>query len=80
MDASVNDLFAKLQSALKGGAETPEEGFKTARQWGAVFGKSHAFTKKLLAAGVKSGVIEVKHYRIRNGMGLRPVSHYREVK
>ena len=78
MATPVNNLLARLQQALSG-TETVPPDWKPFEHFKAQFNRSKNPTRALLAAGVRSGILEMKVFRVRVRQAARPVRHYREI-
>lgn len=76
MKPTTNDLLSRLSAALKGKEDVVPDGFKTRSQWQEEWECSTCQAKKLLKAGIKSGLIESRKYRIMQGQSLYPTPHY----
>lgn len=77
----MNTDWAKvLKRALSGEPDKVPKGWKTTEQICAEVDRAPRTVRQCLIAGVKSGTIEVKRFRIQCGSRVVPVNHYREVK
>ena len=80
MQPTSKELLARLQEAMATKEDIIPEGFKTRAQWEKEWGCSHAHAKNLLKAGESAGLIEVRKFKIKSGMGVAPIPHYRPTK
>lgn len=81
MATAVNKLLAKLQAAVSGEAETVPAGWLRREEWARKLGRASSQTDRLLAAGVASGILERREFRIviKSG-GVRATPHWREAR
>lgn len=77
MEPTDKDLFARLTAELLRPTDEVEPGFKTRAKWQEEWGCSHSHAKKLLDAGLKKGLIEMRRFRVRYLHGFQTVPHYR---
>lgn len=83
MEAAVKSeaqrLLERLSAIVNLTSEEIPAGYKTARDWSLVWGKSRSQTERFLHAGVKAGLIEVRKFRgIADKGRVMVVKYYRE--
>ena len=79
MATPVNDLLRRLQAALNGEADQVPEGHRTSTQWAKQWGVCVCQARRLIAAGIKSGLMQETKHRINNGKrGVVSTLHYFE--
>jgi predicted ArsR family transcriptional regulator len=57
--------------------EEPEQGFHTARQLGKMWGINERTASTRIKRCTEAGLIEVKNFKVKSGMVIRPIPHYR---
>jgi len=77
MEPKTDDLLARLTAELLRPTDDVEPGYKTRAQWQEEWGCSHSHAKKLLDAGMKRGLVEMRRFRVRYRHGFQTVPHYR---
>lgn len=74
-------LLKALTDALNNREEKVPVGWFKTRDLSKVWGTSLSYTGKLIVVALKSGSLEQRKFRIRNGSrGVYPVAHYRPTK
>jgi hypothetical protein len=72
-------LLEKLSAIVNQSAEQIPEGWKTVREWSALWGKARSQTERFLKAGVEAGVMETRKFRgVADKGRVMIVSYYRE--
>jgi Fic family protein len=72
------NTLRKLEDAfLNKGIEKPSKGFFTRADLAKAWQISEQQANRKLKKYVDSGLIEVKHFKVRSGMVTRPIPHYR---
>lgn len=80
MAISALEALERLKAAIgTNGAEAPEDGYKTIKQWAAEWGMSGMHASRLIYGGVALGAWESKTFRIQTAQRTYPVPHYREI-
>lgn len=77
MEPKTDELLARLTAELLRPTDEVEPGFKTRAKWQEEWGCSHGHAQKLLDAGLKKGLIEMRRFRVRYLHGFKTVPHYR---
>ena len=78
-DQNAKELLRMLTEELNGSPETPPPGFLRRLEWEKAWGCSDGQAKKLLDAGMRAGIIEMRRFRVRCAHGVVSVPHYRHV-
>lgn len=73
-------LLEMLTEAVIGGADIVPPGFKSRETWQKEWGCSAGQAKKLLAAGVELGLIEMRKFRVKRVNGFGTIQHYRQIR
>lgn len=71
------DLQALEKLFGKAVADKPEKGFYTRRELQKMWNTSEPIMSRKISAALKSGLIEMRMYRVQSGMVTRPIPHYR---
>lgn len=58
-------------------AEKPEKGFYTRKELQKMWNTSEPIMSRKISAALKSGLLEMRMYRVKSGMVTRPIPHYR---
>ena len=73
-----SELLRRLRTELQKRPQVPDCEWKTARQWGSVWGLGLSQTNKLLLQGIESGLVEMQRFRVTTATrGTYPIPHYR---
>lgn len=73
-----SQLLTALQDALQNKPEQVPGNWKTTEQLAEEWQFSQSHANRLIAAGLKKGLIEARRFRIINGSrGVFPITHYR---
>lgn len=75
---SINALLKILQEAAMPPVDKVPSGWFTACELAKVAGKKHATGLRLANAGMKSGILECRRFRIKCGKSVRTIKHYRQ--
>jgi DNA-binding transcriptional ArsR family regulator len=77
---SANEWVDAVTSALSNQAEKVPDGWKTARQLGAIFNvRQRAVSVKIIQLK-EAGLVEQRKFRIQTNRGLYPEIHYKLIK
>ena len=72
------ELLRRIRDELCKRPKVPDSEWKTARQWGTVWGLGISQTNKMLLHGIESGLMEMQRFRISTPTrGTYPIPHYR---
>lgn len=72
------ELLRRIRDELQKRPKVPDSEWKTARQWGTVWGLGISQTNKMLLQGMESGLMEMQRFRISTPTrGAYPIPHYR---
>ena len=72
------DLLKRIRDELEKKIQAPDSEWKTARQWGIVWGLGLSQTNKMLMHGMESGLMEMERFRVSTPTrGSYPIPHYR---
>jgi hypothetical protein len=72
------ELLRRIRDELGKKVQVPDSEWKTARQWGIVWGLGVAQTNKMLMQGMESGLLEMERFRVKTPTrGAYPIPHYR---
>lgn len=75
------ELLRQIRNELQNRPQAPDSEWKTARQWGTVWGLGISQTNKMLLQGMESGLMEMQRFRISTPTrGAYPIPHYRQIK
>lgn len=75
------ELLKRIRDELQKRPQAPDSEWKTARQWGSVWGLGISQTNKMLLQGIESGLIQMERFRVlTHTRGAYPVPHYRQIK
>lgn len=83
MEAAVKSeaqlLLERLSAIVNLTSEEIPAGYKTAREWAAIWDKSRSQTERFLKAGVEAGLMETRKFRgIADKGRVMIVTYYRE--
>lgn len=62
---------------IKHATEKPEHGFYTARELSKMWDINERTALTRIKRCTEAGLIEVKNFRVKSGMIIRPIPHYR---
>jgi predicted 3-demethylubiquinone-9 3-methyltransferase (glyoxalase superfamily) len=72
------ELLKRIRDELGKKLQVPDCEWKTARQWGIVWGLGPAQTSKMILQGMESGLMEMQRFRVSTPTrGSYPIPHYR---
>ena len=72
------ELLRRIRDELGKKVQVPDSEWKTARQWGIVWGLGPAQTSKMILQGIESGLMEMQRFRVSTATrGAYPIPHYR---
>lgn len=75
------ELLRRIRDELCKRPKVPDSEWKTARQWGTVWGLGPAQTSKMILQGIESGLMEMQRFRVSTPTrGSYPIPHYRQTK
>jgi hypothetical protein len=69
--------LAILRAEVESAAEEPAEGFRTAEGWADVWEMSREHALRLLTRGISSGITEERYFRVKRGVIVRKVRHFK---
>jgi hypothetical protein len=75
------ELLRRIRDELGKKVQVPDSEWKTARQWGIVWGLGPAQANKMILQGIESGLMEMQRFRVSTPTrGSYPIPHYRQTK
>ncbi len=69
--------FESLTEEIRARPETPDSGYYSRNQWAEIGGVDQSTAGERIAAGIKSGKVTVKEYRVLIGGRLQRLKHYK---
>lgn len=72
------ELLRRIRDELQNRPQVPDSEWKTARQWGNVWGLCISQTNRMLMIACETGIMEMQKFRIPTPTrGAYPIPHYR---
>ena len=74
-------LVTALELSLGSVEEKPEPGFRTSKEWGAIWDRKTTTTKILIRNHIESGRMAMKTFRVKDIQGrIQVTPHYKAIK